>query len=143
MTALLITRETDYALRILRTLLHGEQLPASKICERELLPRHFVYKILKKLERARLVQAARGSEGGFRLIADLRKISLYDLMEFLENRRPISACMEPGFRCAWQERNRSECTVYRQLKGIQNVLDTEMRARSLYEMLSGPCGGIE
>ena len=42
---LLITREADYALRILRTLSEGGLVTAAEITQRELIPRQFAYKI--------------------------------------------------------------------------------------------------
>ena len=132
---LLITREMDYALRILRALSGGERMPASEICERELLPRQFVYKILKKLERAGVGQTTRGPEGGCRLVADLHQLSLYDLREIMEAEKMISACMQPGFQCAWQQKYGSSCTVHRHLVKIQKVLDQELRSHSLHQML--------
>nr|WP_319490023.1 Rrf2 family transcriptional regulator [uncultured Caproiciproducens sp.] len=134
-TNLLITRETDYALRILRALSGAEQLTAADICQRELLPQQFVYKILKKLGRAGLVQVTRGTDGGCRLIADLQKVSLYDLTEIMGAENLISACMQPAFQCAWQQKRGSICTAHKQLMQIQGVLDAELRARSLHQML--------
>ena len=49
---LLITREADYALRIMRALAGGEQRTAADICQQEQIPDQFVYKIAKKLEKA-------------------------------------------------------------------------------------------
>ncbi|WP_312693259.1 RrF2 family transcriptional regulator [Caproiciproducens sp.] len=132
---LLITRETDYALRVLRAMSGGEQVTTGDICRRELLPQQFVYKILKKLERAGLVQTTRGVGGGCRLIADLKKVSLYDLTEIMQAEKMISACMQPGFQCAWQQKCSSPCTVHQQLLRIQGVLDAELRALSLHQML--------
>ena len=48
----MITRETDYALRLLRTLRDGERRTAAEAAERELVPQSFAHKILKKLARA-------------------------------------------------------------------------------------------
>ena len=79
-TALVITRETDYALRILRALLDGGLHTVGQLSQDELLPQAFAYKILKKLEKAGLIQVVRGTAGGCRLAADLSKVSLYDLM---------------------------------------------------------------
>ncbi|WP_408609060.1 RrF2 family transcriptional regulator [Aminipila terrae] len=70
---MLITRETDYALRILRALADGQQLTSADICQREILPQNFVYKILKKLNKSGIVYIARGAEGGCKLTADLKK----------------------------------------------------------------------
>ena len=47
---MVITRETDYALRILRALLDGKLHTAGQIAQDELLPQAFAYKILKKLD---------------------------------------------------------------------------------------------
>jgi len=134
-TNLLITRETDYALRILRALSEGEQVTTADICKRELLPQQFAYKILKKLERAGLVRIARGTDGGCRLIADLKKVSLYDLTEIMGADKLISACMQPGFQCAWRQKCGSNCRAHNQLMQIQKVLDVELRAHSLHQML--------
>ena len=41
-----ITRECDYAVRIVRALADGEKLCVSRICEKEALTSAFVYKIL-------------------------------------------------------------------------------------------------
>ncbi|TGJ77264.1 HTH-type transcriptional repressor NsrR [Caproiciproducens galactitolivorans] len=132
---LLITRETDYALRILRALSDGEQATAKEICRRELLPQQFVYKILKKLSRAGIVQITRGADGGCRLAADLRKVSLYDLTQVMEDDNYISACMQPGYQCEWRQKHSPSCKVNKQLLQIQSVLDREFRARSLYQMI--------
>ena len=66
----MITRETDYALRLLRTLRDGERRTAAEAAERELVPQSFAHKILKKLARAGFVEVARGAEGGCRLSAE-------------------------------------------------------------------------
>ena len=76
----MITRETDYALRLLRTLRDGERRTAAEAAERELVPQSFAHKILKKLARAGFVEVARGAEGGCRLSAELNRVTLYDLM---------------------------------------------------------------
>lgn len=132
---LLITREVDYALRILRVLSDGDQATAGDICKRELLPQQFVYKILKKLERAGLIQIARGAEGGCRLSADLKKISLYDLTQVMDADSLISPCMQQGHQCLRNQDSGTGCTVNKQLHQIQDVLDHELRSRSLYQMI--------
>lgn len=46
---MIITKETDYALRILCALLDGELHTMEQIAQDELLPQSFTYKILKKI----------------------------------------------------------------------------------------------
>ena len=92
---MVITRETDYALRILRALRDGSLHTTGQIAQDELLPQAFAYKILKKLEKAGYLEAIRGTAGGYRLVADLSRVSLYDLMQATGERGTLSACMDP------------------------------------------------
>lgn len=120
---------------MLRALSGGERLTAAELCREELLPQQFVYKILKKLERAGIVELTRGADGGCRLTADLRKVSLYDLTQCMEADGRISACMQPGFQCAWRQKNGVRCAVHEQLADIQRTLDSQLRERSLHQVL--------
>ena len=61
---MVITRETDYALRILRALLDGKLHTAGQIAQDELLPQAFAYKILKNAGgRPDWWQVVRGNGG--------------------------------------------------------------------------------
>ena len=48
---LFITKETDYALRILRVLADEERATATELAQGEQIPQQFAYKILKKLQK--------------------------------------------------------------------------------------------
>ena len=50
---MLFTRESDYAIRIVRALKDEEKLTIKTICERELLRRHLLTRLSKNLQRAR------------------------------------------------------------------------------------------
>lgn len=134
---MLITRETDYAFRILRALLDGELHTVGQVAQDELLPQSFTYKILKKLEKAGLVQIVRGTTGGCRLAADLSRVTLYDLMVSMEEHSALSACMNPNYQCPWRSCH-AGCSVHNKLLEIQDKLDSELRSHSLLEILSAP-----
>ena len=76
---MLITRECDYAVRIVRALAGGEKLCVNQICEKEDLTPAFVYKILKKLEKKEIVKSFRGSNGGYALKKALGELTLLDV----------------------------------------------------------------
>jgi Rrf2 family protein len=135
--SLIITRETDYALRIVRALADGKQATAEEICKRELLPKQFVYKIIKKLERIGLIQIIRGVHGGYRLIGDLEKMNMYDMVNVMESDRLISACIRPGFQCGRREQDGKTCQVHKQLQELQEAVDNELKARSLAQLIWG------
>lgn len=134
---MLLTRETDYALRILRALTPGECLTAADLAEKEDVPQKFAYKILKKLERADFVRIHRGANGGCFLKADLHKISLYDLIEAVETNARLTSCMTPGYPCEWREKSGGKCTIYSQLFQVQRAIDQELKSHSLYWVLYG------
>lgn len=133
---MLLTRETDYALRVLRGLLDGEKKSVGMLSQSEFIPQQFAYKITKKLAKAGLVEVTRGVEGGCRLIADLSKVSLYDLTVAMDDRGEVFACMDPAVPCAWRESHQG-CQVHEQLHGIQRRLDDELRSHSLLKVLTG------
>lgn len=134
---MLITRETDYAFRILRVLLDGELHTVGQIAQDELLPQSFAYKILKKLERAGLITVVRGTAGGCRLASDLSGTSLYDLMMAMGEHSVLSSCMDPDYQCDWRSCH-GGCGVHGKLSEIQDKLDRELRSHSLREILAEP-----
>ena len=48
---MLITRECDYAVRVLRAMAEEKRVSVNEICEKELITAPFAYKILKKLQK--------------------------------------------------------------------------------------------
>ena len=133
---MLITRETDYALRMLRVLLDGEKHSAAEMAETELIPMQFAYQILRKLSAGELVQVSRGAAGGCRLSRDLRGVSLYDLMAVMGEHDVLCACMEPGYDCRWQSEH-GKCAIHCQLTELQRKQDEAFRAVSLHRLLTG------
>ncbi len=130
----MITRETDYALRLLRSLMDKELHPATEIAEKEMVPQAFSYKILKKLSKAGYIQILRGADGGCRLATDLNSVSLYDLMIAMGENCEITRCMDHSYECPWREKHEN-CEVHCRLVKIQDVVTTELQAHSLQELL--------
>ncbi len=97
---MIITKETDYALRILRVLMDGEKHSVAEMSETELIPNQFAYQILRKLSAGNLVRVSRGALGGCELSCDLDATSLYDLMGVVGERGILCACMEPDMNAA-------------------------------------------
>ena len=134
---MLITRETDYALRVLRALSDGGLHTAGEIAQGQLVPKPFAYKIIKKLGRAGLVSIVRGADGGCRLAADLMQVTLYDLMAAVESPVRLSACMDPGYPCPWREAH-GGCDVHCSLIQVQRQLDAALLAWDLHRLIFGP-----
>lgn len=134
---MLITRETDYALRILRALSDGEQRSIQEIGEREATPKAFAYRIIKKLERMGWISISRGAEGGCCLITDLDKVNLYELLEGIGADKNISECLTPGYQCSRREVCDGLCRIQPVLADLQKVLDDELRSRTIGSLIRG------
>ena len=131
---MLLSRETDYALRILQNLLDGRRKSAGEISAEELIPQQFAYKIIKKLSNAGFVDITRGVEGGCKLIADLEKLSLYDLMAATDGICEVNNCMDPGYQCP-RKLKKGGCFTHVKLISIQKKLDEELRSYTIKSLL--------
>ncbi|MDR0854450.1 MAG: Rrf2 family transcriptional regulator [Clostridiales Family XIII bacterium] len=132
---MIITRETDYALRILRALKDGTKKSLPTICEREHVPKQFGYKILKKLSTANLVEIRRGKDGGYILTADLGKLSIYDIVELMESGTPVTACVNDEYTCTYRKEHNGHCHFHNAMRELQDSIDEKLKSITLLDMV--------
>ena len=72
---MLLTRECDYAVRILRALSSGKTTSVQDICRAEEISAPITYKLARKLEQSGYVKSYRGAEGGYALSVGLDAVS--------------------------------------------------------------------
>jgi Rrf2 family iron-responsive transcriptional regulator len=132
---MLITRETDYAIRILRALADRQLHSMQPLCESEDIPLKFAYKILRKLRDGALVKSVSGKHGGCQLVKDLRDVSLLELIQCVDGPPYLNNCLKPGFKCSWVEKKCSACSFNRKLCSLQERVDHELAQLSLYDLL--------
>lgn len=132
--SMLITRECDYGVRIIRALASGDKMCVHQICEQEELTPAFVYKILKKLEKQEIVKSFRGSNGGYALKCSVKELTLLDIYLAVDPEFYMIECMNPQKPCI---RNQSDCgcAVHRELARVQQILLTELKAHSIAEII--------
>ncbi|WP_324824206.1 Rrf2 family transcriptional regulator [Sinanaerobacter sp. ZZT-01] len=135
---MLITKETDYAMRMLRALADGNRITATELARGEQIPQQFAYKILKKLQKGGLIHILRGADGGCILAAELKQVSLLQLIHIMEGDHSVSSCMKPGYQCLWcKAHNETVCRAHIHLTSIQKKLDEQLEAYSLEKILFG------
>jgi len=130
---LLMNREMDYALRIMRALYQEKQLSAAAIAQREHMSKAVTLKILKQLHAAGLVDSRRGLSGGYLLLRSCDQLCLLDLFRALGEPPYINRCQCPGYRC--ENRPEGDCGLCRELSRIQEVLDEELQKTPLSAMI--------
>ena len=132
---MLITRECDYAVRVIRALSGEERLSVNDICEREEITAPFAYKILKKLQKAKIVRGYRGVHGGYSLKKSVSEITLLDVYLAIDPGMYIIDCMNPKKKCCRDEKLDGGCEVHQELLRIQERLQDMLSERSLQEIL--------
>lgn len=128
---MLLTRENDYAIRMMRSLRDGGKHTVKDICQEEEIPEAFAYKILRKLQKAGLAEVERGASGGCRIKKPLSELTLYDVVTAVDEEPLIMPCLRQ--KCS-RNTGGSICKVHGELAKIQRVLMQELKERNLAEL---------
>ena len=130
-----ITRECDYAVRVIRALQGESRLSVPEICEKEAITAPFAYKILKKLQKAKIVKGYRGVHGGYSLDRGADELTLYDVYEAIDPGMVIIECLDPRYDCARDGQDGIPCLVHRELADIQSQLVAMLKRKTLLQIL--------
>ena len=129
-----LTKECDYAIRVVRELADLEMRPVKTICDHEHIPPPFAYKILKKLDRAGIVVSRRGATGGYQLAKTPESISLFDIVSAIDNHLFLNACLQDGHICSRNEDGDS-CNVHKELTKLQEVVVNALLGKNMSEVV--------
>jgi len=90
-----LTKKTDYALIALGYLAEhrAKTVSAREIADAFNMPAALVMNILKTLHHSGMLSSTRGTKGGYRLTADLDRISMHQLIEILEGPVKLAECV--------------------------------------------------
>ncbi len=91
---MLVTRETDYAVRCFLCPAKEQDRIASvsEIAEQMRLPKSFLEKTLQRLIREGIVESIRGVNGGFRLLKKPDHITLLEVLNSIQDIVPVNIC---------------------------------------------------
>ena len=127
---MLITRESEYAVRMIRALADNEIKAVRTICDNENIPYKFAYKILKKMERCKMVEVFYGAKGGYRLNKEVSEISMFDILAMNPNNLQLSKCS-----CADCAKHTSECSVNKEFNLLKNTITSALHERTLDKVI--------
>ena len=129
---MIITRRSDYAIRICRALKDGKIHNVREICETEDIPKAFAYKIILEMEMNGLVKSERGNQGGYYLCRDLDDLTMYDVVSITEEDLAIVHCMKEA--CD-RDTDDLPCKVHLEMERIQEMLINELKSKSVASIL--------
>lgn len=129
---MLITREMDYALRILRALHREGLLSAAAVARQEHMQKAITLKLLNRLLAAGLVESRRGVSGGYFLKRRCEEMTIYDVFQAIGDPPLINRCQREGYRC--ENFPQGGCGICKELCRIQGALDQELRRMPLSDI---------
>ena len=128
-----LTREADYAIRIMYTLSVNDELTdAASIAESIVVTRRFTLKILGKLLEAGLVASKLGAGGGYYLAKPAKEISIADIIEAIEGPLLISTCLCGGYSCE-RVTDCSRCVFHCMFETLNEELHKKLSSISIGE----------
>ncbi len=130
---MLVTRETDYAVRCILYLARDEDqvTSVSEVARRMHIPKTFLAKILQRLVRAGLVESIRGMNGGFRLAKKPSAISLLDIMAAIQGPAGINVCAVESKKC----RLSTTCAVHPVWVELRREVDKRLREKTIAQLI--------
>ncbi|MCL2286942.1 MAG: Rrf2 family transcriptional regulator [Firmicutes bacterium] len=131
---MLLTKECDYGLRIMRTLADMKMKKVEDVCKIEHIPHKYAYKILKKMQDAKLVKSKRGPDGGYYIAKPLGTFTMYDVVSSIDDRLFVFECLREDVECQHNSEN-LPCMVHHELVRIQNMLMNEMKLKTMEQVL--------
>jgi len=129
-----LTKECDYAIRIVRSLSGMNIKSVRAICTDENMPHPFAYKILKKLEHAQIVKPFRGSTGGYQLVKEPEIVTMLDIVSAVDDHLYLNECLQEGYVCD-NNRNGVECGVHQELNRIQAMLIEALSEKPMTQLV--------
>ena len=132
---MLLTRECDYGIRIIRALSGGEKRTMKDICDLEHIPGQYAYRIIKKLERTAFLRVIHGRGGGYQLEKSLDSFTLYDVIIAIDENLFVFECLRNDKFCPFKTA-KQPCAVHEEFKRIQNRLIDEMRQKPMSVVLA-------
>ncbi len=130
---MLVTRETDYAVRTVLYLARNRDRMASvtEVAHAMQIPKSFLAKILQRLVRSHILASMRGVKGGFMLAVKPSEITLLDIMESVQGPAGINVCAIDSRRC----RLSNTCSVHPVWVQIRKEVERRLKKQTIAKLL--------
>ncbi len=130
---MLVTRETDYAVRTVLYLARerDRNVSVTEIAQTMHIPKSFLAKILQRLVRHHILQSMRGVKGGFMLAKEPSEITLLAVMEAIQGPAGINVCAIDSRRC----RMSSTCAVHPVWVEIRKEVERRLKKQTIAKLV--------
>jgi len=99
------------------------------------LPVPFLGKILQQLAKKKILKSLKGPNGGFSMMKDPRKISLYEIVVAIDGEEILTDCIihDGPFKCVGRSKN--PCPVHDDYSETRSELINLFKHRTIYDMV--------
>jgi Rrf2 family protein len=128
-----LTKKADYGLIAMRHLAQHADLgacSAKDLAEMYGMPQEALAKILQKLVRSQLLTSQHGTNGGYLLARDPRKISAFEVIRAIEGPLFLTSCTTEKGDCQHTDR----CTVREPLRKVGRSIEEVLTKLTLWEI---------
>ena len=128
-----LTKKADYGLIAMR---HLAQHPAVGACSAKGLaeiygmPQEALAKILQRLTKTGFLMSQYGTNGGYVLARDPRKITAYQIIQAIDGPLFMTSCRTTSRGCNQSPR----CTVREPLRKVSRSIETVLSSLTIWEM---------
>jgi Rrf2 family protein len=130
---MLVTRETDYAVRTVLYLAgqDGRMVSVTEIAHAMHIPKSFLAKLLQRLVRSHILASSRGAKGGFLLAQKPSEISLLTILESMQGLSGINVCAVDSKRCTLS----SSCVVHPVWVEIRKDVEKRLKRETIDRLI--------
>jgi Rrf2 family protein len=128
-----LTKKADYGLIAMRHLAEHADLgacSAKDLAEMYMMPQEALAKILQKLTKAGLLVSQHGTNGGYTLARDSRRISAFEVIRAIDGPLFITSCSAATEDCEQSDR----CTVREPLRRVSRSIEEVLNRLTIWEM---------
>jgi Rrf2 family protein len=122
------------ALVVLAQLGNGRYRGASVIAAMSKSPPNYLGKLLQMMSKAELVHSQKGLGGGYRLARDPADISLFDVLESIEDGRAWNRCIFGDSECS----DNNPCAVHNDWTVVRDAYLNMLKTTRITDLLPGP-----
>ncbi len=103
---LALTKQVDYAIQLiggLKGLKENETVSLRTFAYESSISFPFLQRIARQLKQAGIIVSQKGKDGGYRLAREPRSITVQDLVDAIEGKTGIAACISNPGSCGFED----------------------------------------
>ena len=134
-----MTKKSDLALKSLRCIGDSdEELVAGKDLAAKLdITTHYLPQVIAPLVKAGWIKSTPGPRGGYRLIVELKSVSVLDVIEAIEGRIEDQGCVQRGIPCPEFDL----CALHKPWQAARDAMLDQLASASIEDSVR-PCSDI-